>query len=574
MADTTMLNCQTCGGALNVSADGLSAVCPYCGNEYHFKSRKGESLSLALNRANLMRLSCDFDGAITEYTLILSQDNTDAEANWGLALSRYGIEYVKDSRTDKLIPTCRRTVKQGILQDENYLAAVKYSDPKQAELYTQQAKIIDRLQREIKRKMSEEDDFDVFICYRSADENGNPTRERTVARRIYDELTSRGIKTFFSEVTLNGRIGDDYEPIIYKALYSCKFFILVALSEENINTPWVKNEWSRYRDRQEEEGISGACCAVFEGSALNLPPFMRSVQGVNLAKYPAGGYEIEIADNLCTRLGITKAHYSNPKYSYDEKPEQLRRLLNGAQADLNAEIYGAALEDYQKIVDLYPDSGDGWWGCFLASQKANSGALAAQKTDYIRALSLKTDINLINAERYGDGNVRAKISSYKKMCRYRCGELAAESKKHADDLQGKIQDNNAALAEIAKKKQDVAKKREKCARFADKAKYNKIRLPIIFVFVFMFLFFVILSVVISSNTVFLVFIALFALCALCTMVGFSIKRSNSVKQAEEFGRQVAGYFAQEQALNKQNEELYRDLSEAQSQVKAFSNVFN
>ncbi|MCD8040572.1 MAG: TIR domain-containing protein [Clostridia bacterium] len=361
--------CSRCGGTLEF-INGLSAVCPFCGCRYTFKDEKKQALALSLARANAYLTNCDYDGAINEYGAIIADYPENAEANWGLALSRYGIEYVKDSRTDKLIPTCRRTVKQSILQDENYLAAVKYSDPKQAELYTQQAKIIDRLQREIKRKMSEEDDFDVFICYRSADENGNPTRERTVARRIYNELTSRGIKTFFSEVTLNGRLGDDYEPIIYKALYSCKFFILVALSEENINTPWVKNEWSRYRDRQEEEGISGACCAVFEGSALNLPPFMRSVQGVNLAKYPAGGYEIEIADNLCTRLGKSKI---NKGYSLgNDVYGDVKKYLTDGETELACGRFIKAAASFSKAVELDGRCGDAWLGALMADLEVRS----------------------------------------------------------------------------------------------------------------------------------------------------------------------------------------------------------
>ena len=46
--------------------------------------------------------------------------------------------------------------------------------------------------------METEEDFDVFLCFRSTDDGGRPTKERVVARRIYDALTLRGIKTFMS----------------------------------------------------------------------------------------------------------------------------------------------------------------------------------------------------------------------------------------------------------------------------------------------------------------------------------------------------------------------------------------
>ncbi|MCD8372073.1 MAG: TIR domain-containing protein [Clostridia bacterium] len=577
--DVPVLNCETCGGILNYSPDGLHAVCPYCGNEYYFKNRKGEALSLALNRANLLRRSCDFDGAITEYKLILSADGEDAEARWGLALSEYGIEYVEDSRTKKLIPTCRRTVRKSILEDENYLAAIKYAEPKQAESYMAEAKVIDRLQRDIKRRMDEEEDFDVFLCFRSSDDLGFPTRERSVARRIYDELEKRGIKTFFSEVTLKDRIGDDYEPIIYKALYSCKFFILIATSEENINAPWVKNEWSRFRDRQAEEGLSGACCAVFEGVPLSsLPSFLRSAQGVNLAKYPANGYEIEIADNLSRRFKESK------KDPYGEKPEDLsdnmadedmpadlRVILDRAQISLDDEIYSAAMDDYQKALKLYPKCGYAWWGYFLASQNANSAALAAQKTDYERAETLSTDRYLRNAERFGSARLRAKIASYKKMCSYRCGELADECGKKIEKLEKEIEDNNAALAEIAKKKDDIAKKRERAAKLGNDANYKKVKRMINLVFAIMIIFLVVIAAF-TSDTLFIM-AGLWLLMFVIMTIMLSFSRKTAKQQVDELGRQVSGYYARENALRQQNEKAESELEEEKRRQKAFKGVF-
>ena len=170
-----LLTCETCGGVLNYAADGKSAVCPFCGNEYFFKEEKSEALILALNRANAYRLANDFDGAITEYKLVAERNPSDAEAFWGLAISTYGIEYVEDPHTKKRVPTCRRTVKKSILEDENYLKALENASDEQKEVYERRAAVIDRLQKNIKRRLEDEEDFDVFISFKSTDENGNPT---------------------------------------------------------------------------------------------------------------------------------------------------------------------------------------------------------------------------------------------------------------------------------------------------------------------------------------------------------------------------------------------------------------
>ncbi len=576
MNNTPRLNCETCGGILNFSPDGLYAKCPYCGNEYHFKNPKGEALSLALNRANLMRRSCDFDGAITEYKLILSNDGEDAEAHWGLALSIYGIEYVEDTRTKRLIPTCRRTVKQSILENEHYLAAIKYADAGQAESYISQAKVIDRLQRDILRRMDEEENYDVFLCFRSSDDNGYPTKERVAARRIYDELNKRGIKTFFSEVTLKDRLGDDYEPIIYKALYSCKFFILIAFSEENLNAPWVKNEWSRFRDRQAEEALSGACCAVFENiSYSSLPSFIRSVQGVDLAKYPAGGYEIEIADNLCRRFFNNTIEDNGYTSSQEDLPADVKTLLERAEIALDDEIYNAALADFEKVLETNPKCGEAWWGCFLASQNANSGALAAQKTDYERARSLKTDRYLKNAERFGGEKLRAKISSYKKMCLYRCNELAAECTGKIEKLENDIKNNNAALEDIAKRKSEAAKNREKFAKVGNEANYKKLRITVFSCMAFVEIFFVVFLTIASGGARFAFVLMIGIWLLMFAVMAFSLHLSHkkAKEKVDELGREVAGFYARELNLRSQNEKYTADLEEEKRKRNAFTSVF-
>ena len=404
MENKVLQTCETCGGTLIYAADKKSAVCSFCGNEYFFKEEKSEALTLALNRANALRLRNDFDGAIAEYKLVAERNPDDAEAFWGLALSTYGIEYVEDPRTRKRVPTCRRTVKKSILEDENYKKALENAPAEQREIYERRAAVIDRLQKSIKRRLEDEEDFDVFISFKSTDEEGKPTKERGVARRIYDELERRGIKTFFSEVTLRDRIGEDFEPIIFKALYSCKFFILVAASEENMNSAWVKNEWSRYRDRVFDENLSGAGCAVFEGMSPNaLPAFLRT-QGINLAKYPAGGYEIEIADALAAKFGLThkndeaeeiRRQIEEQKKAFEEQQRALEeRLKNvaataapatGASATVNTLLkrarqesesgdYGAAQNYYNKVLDADPENAEAWLGLYYAANSVKDAA--------------------------------------------------------------------------------------------------------------------------------------------------------------------------------------------------------
>ncbi len=318
--------CESCGGELELAPDRLSGKCRYCRSVFYFREEKSEALVMALNRAGEMRRKCDFDGALTEYSVILNRTPKDAEAHWGMVLSTYGIEYVEDPRTQTMTPTCRRTVMKSILENEHYLEALSCASAEQKPIYEKKASVIDRLQKKIKRQLEDEEDYDVFISFKSTDDNGYPTKDREIARNIYEALRAKNIRAFYSEVTLADRMGDDYEPIIYKALYSSKCFILVATQEAYVNAVWVKNEWSRFRDRITDEGLRSAAFAVFEGiSPMALPPFLRT-QGIDLAKYPAGGYAEQIADNLAKKWGLApKEESAEAKRLRAEMEEQLNR---------------------------------------------------------------------------------------------------------------------------------------------------------------------------------------------------------------------------------------------------------
>ena len=426
------LRCEIWGGELQYAAAGKSAKCLACGNEFWFREEKSEALALALDKAAALRRRNDFDGAIDEYRIVISKEPEDAEAHWGLVVSTYGIEYVEDIRTGKLVPTCRRAVpKKSVLDNEDYKLALEYAAPEQRVKYEEQAREIDRLQKEIERKMDAEEDFDVFISFKSTD-GEKPTYDRYIARRIYDELEKRGIRTFYSEETLKEYTFDDYEPIIYKALFSCRFFILVATKTAYIESAWVKNEWSRFRDRVIEENLTNNCCAVFENiKTSDLPSFIRK-QGVDLSKYPAGGYEIELADNISVRLGKTKRQseadeikrqMEEQRKAFEESQKAMREqlaaiktgggsaagsvgnLLKRARQEHAAADYPEAAKYYNKALDADPENGEAWLGLFYAKNRMRDGAPLAVssimgRNEIERRASIYKSKEFLNALKY------------------------------------------------------------------------------------------------------------------------------------------------------------------------------
>ncbi len=242
-----IIKCKMCGGDIDFIPGATYGTCEYCGSTSTIPQAEDENKLNRYNRANHFRRQCEFDKAVAAYEKILEQDDTDAEAHWGAVISRFGIEYVEDPATHQRIPTCHRVQVASILTDEDYLAAVENApDEESRRIYQEEAARIAEIQKGILAISANEKPYDVFICYKETDENGQRTRDSQWAQDIYYGLTEQGYKVFFSRITLEDKLGQQYEPYIFAALNSAKVMVVIGSKPEYFNAVWVKNEWSRY----------------------------------------------------------------------------------------------------------------------------------------------------------------------------------------------------------------------------------------------------------------------------------------------------------------------------------------
>ena len=86
----TILKCKMCGGDIQVN-DNTYGTCDSCGSTMTLPKASDERKANLFNRANHYRQQNEFDKAISAYENILNEDSSDAEAHWGLVLSRFGI---------------------------------------------------------------------------------------------------------------------------------------------------------------------------------------------------------------------------------------------------------------------------------------------------------------------------------------------------------------------------------------------------------------------------------------------------------------------------------------------------
>lgn len=267
----TIFKCKMCGGDVTVDRSTGIAVCDYCGTKQTLPQFTDESSELLYNRGNSYLMQNEFDKAENIFNQLLSINPQDAEIYWDLVMCRYGVTFVKDSKSGQYIPTCNRTHYLPIFQDENYKNAIKFSFGDKKEYYQSNAKTIDNIQKGIIAVSKKEKPFDIFISYKETNQDGSRTKDSIEAQKLYEKLTAQGYKVFFSRITLEDKAGTQYEPYIYAALSSSKVMLTVCSSRENIESAWVKNEWSRFLTLRQKDPSKTLIPLYFDMSKENLP---------------------------------------------------------------------------------------------------------------------------------------------------------------------------------------------------------------------------------------------------------------------------------------------------------------
>ena len=282
-----VIKCKMCGGDLVIEPGATVAECEYCGSRQTVPNQDNEKKLTLFARANRLRASCEFDKAAGIYESIVAEFPQEAEAYWGLVLCKYGIEYVDDPATGKKIPTCHRSSFESVLDDSNFDQALENADVVARKVYREEAKQIEGLRKGIIEVSAKEEPYDIFICYKETDDKGDRTLDSVLAQDIYDALTEKGYRVFFSRITLEDKLGQEYEPYIFAALNSAKILLAVGTDYEYYNAVWVKNEWSRYLMLMAKDRTKHLIPCYKNIDAYDMPKEFAKLQAQDMGKVGA-----------------------------------------------------------------------------------------------------------------------------------------------------------------------------------------------------------------------------------------------------------------------------------------------
>ena len=383
--------CKMCGGTISFSETDKTATCEFCGTEQTVVFTDNTKKMNLFNRANSLRLNNDFDKALATYENILIDDPNEVEAHWGICLCRYGIEYVDDPKTKKKIPTCHRTVFNSIFDDIDYKETIANADVVAKRLYQEEAEKIDKIQKTILAISQKEEPYDIFICYKETDNLGSRTRDSVIAQDIYDSLTDKGYKVFFARITLESKLGSEYEPIIFAALQSSKVMLVIGTKEEYFNAPWVKNEWSRFLGFMKEQRGKYLIPCYKDIDAYNMPEEFLALQSQNIDKL---GFLQDLIRGIDKIFGRDKL---------EEKIVIVNNFINTNKLFEKVTLY-LEFKDFEnanfycdKILENDPENASAYIYKLLCDLKLTAiDQLENCKIDFSK------NINYIKATRYGD----------------------------------------------------------------------------------------------------------------------------------------------------------------------------
>ena len=192
--------------------------------------------------------------------------------------------------------------------------------------------------------------------------------DSVLAQDVYDALTEKGYRVFFSRITLEDKLGAEYEPYIFAALNSAKIMLVFGTDYEYFNAVWVKNEWSRYLKLMAQDKSKHLIPCYRDVDAYDMPEEFQKLQGQDMGKVgavpgSAAGYRKTAGEGRSCSNGF---NLSGPgsRGTHSGVPDEAGTALPGERG-----LGDSANEYFDKVLDIAPESAEAYVGKYCAERK-------------------------------------------------------------------------------------------------------------------------------------------------------------------------------------------------------------
>ena len=402
-----ILKCKMCGGDLTIQ-DGMTvAECEYCGTKQTVPTADNEKKMTLFARANRLRAACEFDKAAGIYENIIADFPEEAEAYWGLVLCKFGIEYVDDPATGKKIPTCHRSSFDSIMDDDDFEQVMENADSISRRVYREEAKAIEETRKGIIEVSSKEEPYDIFICYKETDENGERTIDSVIAQDIYDMLTENNYRVFFARISLEDKLGTAYEPYIFAALNSARIMLAVGTDYDFYNAVWVKNEWSRFLMLMAKDKKKVLIPCYKNLDAYDIPKEFKHLQAQDMGKIGAMQDLLRGVKKIMPKEKEQIQTVKVTEFSNASENAKIQTLLKRVFIFLEDGDWESANRYCEKVLDNDPENAEAYLGKLMAKYRVS-------KRESLKQLPrpFDDDNDYKKAIRFGGDDLKYELSSY------------------------------------------------------------------------------------------------------------------------------------------------------------------
>lgn len=365
MQETKAIRCTNCGASLDTAtAENGVISCPYCLTTTQLPSlNSSDKVVSALAAGETSLRAGDFEKAMSDFTLASEENPEEPMAYWGKALARFKVQYIKDHAYNRYQPILFREEGRSFLEDRDYLKAVKLANYFQAEDYKKKAEEIEHVREEFNRLSQEGIDYDAFICVKVTGEYGLETEDSKAADAVWRLLSDKGFRPFLSERDVRNRRGADYEAMILYALRKAKTMIIVCFDEAYLETPWVKNEYTRYLKMIEDgDKDPDSLTIVYDKTPIDrLPGRSGRIQGIDYALRSA---DLAIADFVGNHQD-QMAHQAVSKAQVGEASSQARNLVIRGEQEFERGDLKKAKSYFDEALNEDPTRFEAWYDSFF-----------------------------------------------------------------------------------------------------------------------------------------------------------------------------------------------------------------
>ncbi len=401
-----VFKCKMCGGDLEILEDSSVCECEYCGTKQTVPKMDDEKKLKLFSRAGRLLRDCEFDKAAVVYEAIVTDFDQEAEAYWGLILCKYGVEYVDDPASGKKIPTCHRSSFDSVMEDNNFELVMENADSIARPVYRAEAKEIERIRKGVMEISAKEEPYDVFICYKETGENGDRTVDSLIAQDVYTALTEKGYRVFFSRISLEDKLGQEYEPYIFAALHSARVMLAFGTSYDNYNAVWVKNEWSRYLALIAKGEKKTLIPCYKDLDAYDMPKEFHRFQAQDMGKVGALQDLVRGVEKIIDKKKAeTTPSVQQPVVSGGPN---VAALLKRGQLALEDEKWDAARLFFDQVLSMDAENAQAYLGLAMAEAKCIDRDMFASA--YTKANSPHRDSNNIKYAKAFSPSLKAWVS--------------------------------------------------------------------------------------------------------------------------------------------------------------------